>query len=131
VPPVAGDPAALRELLTNLVLNAADALPHGGWITVETRVDGAAVVLAVGDTGVGMSDDDAIDVLLTDLVMPGMTGWELADAVKARHARLAVGVLTGWGDLPDTGAASRGAVDFVLAKPITLEILADALARIG
>ena len=95
--------------------------------------DGHTVVMAGSgaDALRRLEADDAIDVVLTDLVMPGMTGWELADAVKARHARLAVGVLTGWGDLPDTGAASRGAVDFVLAKPITLEILADALARIG
>src|SRR5205823_4173536 len=57
LPPVAGDPAALRELLTNLVLNAADALPGGGRITIETREDAGAVVVAVSDTGIGMPDE--------------------------------------------------------------------------
>jgi len=56
VPPVAGDPAALRALLTNLVLNAVDALPHGGRITVETRVDGAAVVLAEAEIPKAMAE---------------------------------------------------------------------------
>src|SRR5205085_2133466 len=56
-PPIAGDPAALRELLTNLVLNAVDALPRGGRVTIETRAADGGVVLAVTDTGVGMPEE--------------------------------------------------------------------------
>ena len=37
LPTIEGDAAALRELLTNLVLNAVDAMPTGGRITIETR----------------------------------------------------------------------------------------------
>jgi signal transduction histidine kinase len=56
VPPVAGDPAALREALTNIVLNAVDAMPGGGRLLVETRTSEGAVSVAITDTGVGMSD---------------------------------------------------------------------------
>jgi len=53
--PVLGNAAELREVLTNLVFNAVDAMPQGGTLTVTTWSDGGDVFLAVRDTGVGMS----------------------------------------------------------------------------
>jgi GAF domain-containing protein len=57
VPAVDGHPAELRQVLTNLILNAVDALPRGGTITIGTRSAGAAVEVSVADTGTGMSDE--------------------------------------------------------------------------
>jgi len=52
-----GRPAALTELMTNLLLNALDAMPDGGTLTVSTRGEpGRNVVLTVTDTGVGMPE---------------------------------------------------------------------------
>ena len=52
-----GRPAALTELMTNLLLNALDAMPDGGTLTVTTRGEpGRNVVLTVTDTGVGMPE---------------------------------------------------------------------------
>jgi PAS domain S-box-containing protein len=56
VPPVNGRPAALTELLTNLFLNAIDAMPEGGVLSVATRREGDQAVVQVADTGVGMSE---------------------------------------------------------------------------
>jgi signal transduction histidine kinase len=53
-PTVQARAAELREALINLVLNAVDAMPRGGAITLETRRDGAWAVLSVTDTGVGI-----------------------------------------------------------------------------
>ena len=50
-----GHPALLRQALTNLVINAADALPGGGEIKLTTRSMGDTVEIAVADTGVGMT----------------------------------------------------------------------------
>lgn len=54
---IQGRPAALTELLTNLFLNALDAMPRGGTLTVTTREHppGTAVV-TVADTGIGMPE---------------------------------------------------------------------------
>ena len=75
--------------------------------------------------------DEAIDLVLTDLVMPTMNGWELASAVKARRPDLPVGVVTGWGDVPESTPGSQQAVDFVLSKPVTLEALDNSVGRVG
>jgi signal transduction histidine kinase len=53
---VSGDPAALREMLTNLIFNAVDAMPEGGTITLRTAGDQDAVRIEVSDTGTGMSE---------------------------------------------------------------------------
>jgi signal transduction histidine kinase len=54
---IAGDAAELREVLTNLIFNAVDALPQGGTITLSTRCDGEFVALSVSDDGTGMSEE--------------------------------------------------------------------------
>ena len=51
---VAGDAAELREAMTNLILNAVDAMPKGGTLSVSSAVVGDSVELAVSDTGVGI-----------------------------------------------------------------------------
>lgn len=61
VPPVLGDPVALRRILENLVVNALESLDDGGGrVLVATRVerggDGARVVVEVADTGRGMDE---------------------------------------------------------------------------
>ncbi len=54
--PVLGNPADLREMLVNLILNALDAMPRGGQLSLTTRQRADRVELAVTDTGTGMSD---------------------------------------------------------------------------
>ncbi|MFQ5804755.1 MAG: ATP-binding protein, partial [Candidatus Methylomirabilales bacterium] len=57
VPHVAGNEAEVREVLTNLIFNAVDAMPEGGTLTLRTRSDGQHVVVEVSDTGTGMTDE--------------------------------------------------------------------------
>jgi signal transduction histidine kinase/ActR/RegA family two-component response regulator len=62
VPRVRGRPTELREAITNLILNAVDAMPDGGNLTLRTRMGAEAagkmgdVLVEVVDTGVGMDD---------------------------------------------------------------------------
>jgi signal transduction histidine kinase len=62
-PPVHGEPLALREVLVNLVVNAVEAMPEGGRVSVRTWADHDGVHCAVTDTGVGMSDETRRRVL--------------------------------------------------------------------
>jgi signal transduction histidine kinase/CheY-like chemotaxis protein len=255
-PPAQGDPAALREVLVNLLFNAFDALPSGGTVTLRVAPwreppagePGAAAgwtELAVADSGTGMAADvrrrafepffttkgaggtglglamvrkvvdahggvidvetapgrgttfrlrfpaapagaaapaegtvdagavpparivvvddqpdvldtlgmllrrdghdvrafgdpraavDAVraerpDVLLTDLGMPGLSGWDVARLARERWPDLPVVLLTGWGQ--DIGAAQlrEHGVLLALAKPAELPVLRASLAR--
>ncbi len=58
ISPISGRPSALTELITNLILNAIDAMPEGGTLMITTRrrrPEGGAV-LVIADTGVGIPE---------------------------------------------------------------------------
>ena len=55
-PFIAGDESALREVLTNLLFNAVDAMPEGGRICIEAAVEKDHAVIRVSDTGTGMTE---------------------------------------------------------------------------
>jgi CheY-like chemotaxis protein/anti-sigma regulatory factor (Ser/Thr protein kinase) len=244
VPPVDGDAAELREAMTNLILNAVDAMPKGGTLTITTAAEGGEVEVAVRDTGTGMpeavrarifdpffttkgpqgtglglsmtygivarhsgritveseegrgstfrlrfpvsataaglppaepaaaagavrlrclvvDDEETVgavigdvlealgheavvvtdgaaaiarfaaerfDAVFTDLAMPGVSGWQVAQAIRRRGARVPVFVVTGFGvELAPDDLTAHG-VSAVYAKPLRIEDVAEALA---
>ena len=56
VRPIDGNGSELREVYTNLIFNAVDAMPSGGVIELQTRMDGPDTVVEVRDTGLGMDE---------------------------------------------------------------------------
>jgi signal transduction histidine kinase len=99
----------------------AEMLQLEGHVAVECP-DGPAALRAL--------ETETFDVVLTDLGMPGLGGWEIVRAVKQRHPGLPVGLITGWGDSIDPADATRRGVDFLLAKPFQMRDLHDALDRV-
>jgi len=57
LPGIAADSGQLLQVLVNLVVNALQATPAGGTITISTERSGSSVVLAVADTGSGMTPE--------------------------------------------------------------------------
>jgi signal transduction histidine kinase len=56
IPEITADAAQLHQVLVNLVVNAIQAMPHGGTLTIKTALEDDRVLLAVDDTGIGMTD---------------------------------------------------------------------------
>lgn len=57
VPPIRGTRSRLHDVVINLLLNAVDAMPAGGCLSVATALDGPFVRLTVQDDGTGMDEE--------------------------------------------------------------------------
>ena len=55
---VVGDPELLHRALSNLVLNAMDAMPEGGTLTLRTKQGGQHAHIEVSDTGTGLTPEE-------------------------------------------------------------------------
>jgi len=58
LPEISADPDLLHRALQNLVLNAIDAMPQGGELTIRTRTMGDRIELSVSDTGSGLTQEE-------------------------------------------------------------------------
>ena len=58
LPLVRGNGNRLQQVFFNLILNARDAMPSGGWLTLRTEADGDTVIVEVKDTGHGIRRED-------------------------------------------------------------------------
>ena len=112
---VVDDEDLVRQTLTTLLRTA-------GYSVVEAA-DGASALAALATTHV--------DVALTDLGMPGMSGWELARRLKGQSPGLPVILLTGWQDQAPGDEADRRSVDAILGKPVRLAELSRVIQEIA
>jgi CheY-like chemotaxis protein len=73
-----------------------------------------------GGEGFDLFSREEFDLVVTDLTMPGMDGWELARQVKTISPSTPVLAMTGWNGQEMTGRMKEEAVDSVMFKPFTL-----------
>ena len=52
-----GQEHKMQQVFLNLFLNARDAMPKGGWLSVSTRFEAGKVVAEVSDTGLGIPSE--------------------------------------------------------------------------
>ncbi len=83
VPTIRGHAAELREVLTNLIINAVDAMPNGGMLRVATGQRGSEVFVSVADSGVGMSEEVKARIFDPFFTTKGERGNGLGLAVSA------------------------------------------------
>ncbi len=122
LPRVMGNPAELREALTNLIFNAVDAMPGGGAITVRTQTLAAGkarrVRLEVGDTGAGMDEETRRRCLEPFFTTKGERGTGLGLAMvhgAAQRHKAELGI----DSAPGEGARIR--IDFAAATKAQLK----------
>ena len=84
---------------------------------------------ATGHEALAAFDPAVHDVVITDLGMPRMNGWEVAERIKERAPQAPVYLLTGWGEGVVTSEGSRY-VDLVIAKPVSADALLGHLASL-
>jgi CheY-like chemotaxis protein len=104
----------------------AQILRRQGHTVLEAADAAEALAAAAAHPG-------AIDLLLTDIVMPRMRGPELARRLSAERAGLAVLFMSGYSSEPAGDGDDPASAPPILRKPFTAEVLAravrDALSR--
>jgi len=58
MPEIAADPDLLHRALSNLMLNAIDAMPNGGRLSIRTRQKGDLACFEISDSGVGLTPEE-------------------------------------------------------------------------
>ncbi len=102
-----------------VVFIVSDLLESAGY-TVETAAD--------GKLGLQLAHDKPFDLLILDVMLPGMNGFEICHAVRERGFDGAVMMLTARSELPDRVQGLRGGADDYLVKPFDDE---ELLARVA
>ena len=64
VPEITADASQLTQVLVNLAINAVQAMPNGGTITIKTLAENEHVVFSVQDTGIGMDQETIKQIFL-------------------------------------------------------------------
>ncbi len=106
-----------------------DAIVRGVIYDLVASLGYAVDIAASGPEGMTLFDRRRYDVVLTDLQMPGMTGWEVLGAVRALDAKMPVVIVTGAPVAADDPRLTRsGAV--LVKKPMDPRLLEDALRRV-
>jgi len=85
-----------------------------------------------GRAGLRLLADAPVDLVLTDLDMPDLSGWDVARESKALRPHVPVILLTGWGDQVGSGPESGlpPSVDRVLCKPLNVRDLLGAIGEL-
>ncbi len=111
---VIDDEECIRQLL-------AEALTHLGY---------SPRLAASGEEGLAVFAGEPIDIVVTDVGLPGISGIEVARTLSERSPHTPVLLLTGWRDQLAAQGKHLEGVARVLAKPITIDTLASALAEV-
>jgi DNA-binding response OmpR family regulator len=90
--------------------------------TIITAYDGLEGIKAFESVQGG------IDLIITDLVMPSISGIALIEVIKKKHPEIPIIAITGWGHHPKM-IASEANADLVLEKPFEMDELDQAIQR--
>jgi GAF domain-containing protein/CheY-like chemotaxis protein/anti-sigma regulatory factor (Ser/Thr protein kinase) len=119
----AGSPAPLRCLVVDDEEEVAEVVAD-----ILSAAGHTAVVAGSGQAAMDRLSAERFDLVFTDLAMPGMTGWEVARAVKDRTPEVAVVMMSGFGVEVAPEDLRRNGVDLVLVKPLQIR---DVLNAVG
>jgi PAS domain S-box-containing protein len=98
------DEAEIRQLLQDIVIGQGHE----------------AEVVPDGMRGLERLRTEDFDLVCTDLGMPGMSGWQVAEAIKHMGKKVPVAVITGWSvHLSESGMREKG-INFIIQKPFQI-----------
>lgn len=89
----------------------------------------AVITAANGEEALGKLSSEAYDLVFTDIKMPGMSGIEVVERVKASQPWLPVVIVTGYGSEENEARAEAAGVSGFLRKPLSPEMIVGTTER--
>ena len=94
--------------------------------------EGCEVVAASeGREALQLFERQDFDAVLTDVGLPGMSGWELARYIRERNGSVPLAIITGWGDTVSPEEQHEAQADWIVAKPFSVERITSLVAEIS
>jgi CheY-like chemotaxis protein/anti-sigma regulatory factor (Ser/Thr protein kinase) len=93
--------------------------------------DCEAVIASQAYEGLKLFDEGGFDAVFTDVGMPGMSGWELARAIRQKNSQVPLAIITGWGETVTPSEKDVAQVDWVLSKPFTMAEIGDIALEVS
>jgi len=84
---------------------------------------------ASGEGGLDLFGTQQYDIVMTDLGMKDMSGWDVARIVKEKSPETPVVMLTGWGAQIDEKTAGKRGIDFIMAKPFKIDKIRELVNK--
>ena len=112
---IVDDQDYVRELLRDIL----DSLGH------------QVVEAEDGFQSLELFEKETFDAVFTDVGMPGMSGWELARLIRERNSQIPLAILTGWGEAVSSNEQETAEVNWIVAKPFTVERIAEILKEVS
>lgn len=92
--------------------------------------DGHEIVVASnGKEGIAAFKKKKIDLVFTDLGMPGISGWKVAEEIKKTNGKIPVILLTGWQVKLEENELKNKGIDLVMNKPVQMKQLLSLVAE--
>ncbi|MCK4385161.1 MAG: response regulator [candidate division Zixibacteria bacterium] len=107
-----------QPIITDLLV---DILKRSGY--------NSEVALCAKD-GLEVFAKDGFDLVITDLGMPDISGWEVSRSVKEQNPSVPVILITGWGVEPDPRKMKDSEVDFLISKPFQIDQLEKIIKQL-
>ncbi|HKD55370.1 MAG TPA: ATP-binding protein [Steroidobacteraceae bacterium] len=120
--PGAPQATATRILVVDDNRDAADSL-----VLILNSIGHAAQAVYSSAEALRSLDNSVPEVILLDIGLPVMDGYELAALIRAKNIPTRIVALTGYGQPEDVSKAAAAGVDAHLVKPVDLDVLEAAL----
>jgi signal transduction histidine kinase len=111
LPEITADPAQLHQVLVNLVVNAVQAMPGGGRLTISTRAIDEGVQLSVADEGIGM-----VDEVREKIFLPFFTTKDIGEGTGL-GLPVVYGIVTAHGGAIEVDSAPERGSTFTITLP--------------
>jgi CheY-like chemotaxis protein len=86
-------------------------------------------VAANGEEGIERFRSEPFDLVLTDLGMPKLSGWEVGKMIKGMNPKVPVAMITGWGVELDREKLNESGIDLIISKPFNFDQVIDLVSE--